>query len=260
MKKQWTKLAALVLCLCTFLSLSVYAKKAYPKPTEQFFVNDFAGVLQEADKSKMQSLGEALYQKTGAQMVVVTVPSMDGESVEDYAYHLANTWGIGDEADDSGVLLFFALNERKIRIEVGSGLEGQLPDGKTGRILDEYAIPLLRNNQYSEGLERAYWALCNETYHEFGLEMDEAYVPIERQEPSNVQRVLHSPKMQVAYIVGILLLLLFLRRRGIFIWGFPFGGGGGFSSGGGSGFSGGGGGGFSGGGGSFSGGGSSRDF
>ena len=257
MKKQLQKSILLALCLCFFLSLPVSAKKSYPAPTDAFFVNDFANVISEADEQKMQALGEELYRKTKAQVVVVTVPNMQGETIENYGYDLANAWGIGDKDDDSGVLLLFAKEERKIRIEVGSGLEGQLPDGKTGRILDNYAIPLLRENHYSEGLERAYWALCNETYKEFGLEMDGNYQPVEESVNRPQKRI--SPLKQLITLIAILAVITFLSRRGILVWPLFFGGGGhgGGFSGGGGGFSGGG---FSGGGGGFSGGGSSRDF
>ena len=147
MKKLLSLLGAAL--LLAMLCLPAAAKTEYPKPTTDFFVNDFAGCLSSDDAAYMQSLGEALYKATKAQVVVVTVESLDGESIEDYAIGLGREWGIGDEETDSGVLLLLSSGDREVRIEVGYGLEGRLTDGKTGRILDNYAMPYLRNNDFS---------------------------------------------------------------------------------------------------------------
>ena len=126
--------AAIVLAVT--LCLAAAAEVAY-QPTAQFFVNDFADVLSAHAEQEIVELGRALQQQTGAQAVAVTVPSLDGQSVEDYAIDLANSWGIGQAEEDNGVLILIAVEERKLRIEVGLGLEGTLPDGKTGRIIPQ---------------------------------------------------------------------------------------------------------------------------
>ncbi len=260
------------LCVCLWLVLlllPVSAKTTYPQPTEDFFVNDFAGCLTASDKAEMQKLGEALYKSTGAQAVVVTVSSLDDKAIEDYGYDLANEWGIGEEKADSGVLLLLSTGDRKVRIEVGKGLEGRLTDGKTGRILDNYAIPYLKSNDFSTGLLEAYKAIVNEVYIEYG-ETPSDYVPIEEEAASGSEYGLarligmFSP---IAFVV-ILIILSILRGSnggsgGNHHRGGRYGGGyygGGFSGGHSSGGFSGGGGGFSGGGGSFGGGGSSRGF
>lgn len=251
------RLAALFLgLLCAaLLALPVSAARGdYPQPTNDFFVNDFAGCLSADDAREMQARGEALYRATGAQAVVVTVESLDGASIEDYGYGLANEWGIGAEDADSGVLLLLSTGDRQVRIEVGSGLEGQLTDGKTGRILDTYAMPYLRADDFSTGLLEAYKSIVNEVYLEFGLEPESGYEPVESLPEENENRT--TAILAPITIVVILTLIVLLRRRGGFGGGFYIGG----FSGGGGGFSGGGGGGFSGGGGGFSGGGSSRGF
>lgn len=130
--------AAIVLAVT--LCLAAAAEVAY-QPTAQFFVNDFADVLSAQTEQEIVELGRALQQQTGAQAVAVTVPSLGGQSVEDYAIDLANSWGIGQAEEDNGVLILIAVEERKLRVEVGLGLEGALPDGKTGRIMDEYMSP-----------------------------------------------------------------------------------------------------------------------
>ena len=123
MRKRIFAVFITCLLLCTYL-LPTAAKSKLPSPTDAFFVNDFANCLTAADAAEMQSLGEALYKATGAQVVVVTVSSLDGEAIEDYGYDLANEWGIGADKADSGVLLLLSTGDRQVRIEVGKGLEG----------------------------------------------------------------------------------------------------------------------------------------
>lgn len=239
---------------------AIAAKPADLQPTSRFFVNDFAGVLTADAEDAMYAQGVQLAEKTKAQIVAVTVPSLDGLDVETFSYQLAAQWGIGDKEKDNGVLLLLAVQERKVRIEVGYGLEGRLNDAKVGRLLDNYAVPYFRENQFSEGMQATYDALINETYLEYGLEPDPNYDPSrsDAEDGDFVSNILPI------IIIGIVLLIMFSRGRGgppfIFFGGVPHRHtrSGGFGSFGGGGF--GGGGGFSGGGGSFGGGGSSRGF
>lgn len=255
MKRLVALFGVMLLCAALLVPASAAKKTVYPKAQSNFFVNDFADCLDAQDEAEMQQLGEQLYKATGAQVVVVTVLSLDGESIEDYGYGLANEWGIGDDDADSGVLLLLSTGDREVRIEVGKGLEGCLPDGKTGRILDSYAIPYLRENAFSEGLLQAYKVLVNEVYIEYGIEVSD-YTPVE-EEPAytNTPSTIFLP-----LLIFIILVLIFGRFGGYRhrrYYGGTFGGGsfGGGSFGGGHSS-----GGFHGGGGSFGGGGSSRGF
>lgn len=270
MKKTASFVCALV-CL-VLLCFPTAAKASYPQPTRDFFVNDFADCLNAADAAEMQKIGEALYQATEAQVVVVTVSSLDGEEIEDYGYDLANAWGIGEGKADSGVLLLLSTGDRQVRIEVGKGLEGRLTDGKTGRILDNYAVPHLKNNDFSTGLTEAYKAIVNEVYAEYDVTPQdgvEEYAVPEAYSADDAMDAIELGGMILAFIIVAIFVLISIarggrgggyRRRRYYGNDFPPGGfgggfGGGHSSGGG--FSGGG---FSGGGGSFGGGGSSRGF
>lgn len=265
MKKQ--RLLSLVgsglLSVLLMLSLvpAIAAKPADLQPTTRFFVNDFADVLTADAEDAMYAQGVQLAEKTKAQIVAVTIPSLDGLDVETFSYQLASQWGIGDKDRDNGILLLLAVNERKVRIEVGYGLEGRLNDAKVGRMLDNYAVPYFKDNNFSAGMQATYDALINETYLEYGLEPDPNYDPSRSEEDDGgiVGGILPF------IVIGIVLLTLFSRGRGgppfIFFGGVPHqhNRSGGFNGGfGGGGF--GGGGGFSGGGGGFGGGGSSRGF
>ena len=250
MKKIYTVFAALAVFLVLFTNVAFAAD--LPKPTKNFFVNDFANVISNADEEKMQQQGEALFKECGAQVVVVTVKSLSGEDLESYSLNLARSWRIGSDKNDDGILLLLAVDERKVRIEVGYGLEGALPDSKTGRILDTYGVERFKKNDFSTGLAAVYDSLVNEVYIEKGLDPADGYTPVEDYSLTSKEKV-------IAYGIIALIVLAFIftnrgkRKRGFVYYGGGFGGGG-FS---GSGSSGGG---FSGGGGSFGGGGSSRGF
>lgn len=250
MKKIYTVFAALAVFLVLFSNVAFAAD--LPKPTKNFFVNDFANVISNADEKKMQQQGEALFKECGAQVVVVTVKSLNGEDLESYSLNLARSWRIGSDKNDDGILLLLAVDERKVRIEVGYGLEGALPDSKTGRILDTYGVDRFKKNDFSTGLAAVYDSLVNEVYIEKGLDHADGYTPVEDYSLTTKEKV-------ITYGIIALIVLAFIftnrgkRKRGFVYYGGGFGGGG-FS---GSGSSGGG---FSGGGGSFGGGGSSRGF
>lgn len=256
MKKYSAILLSAVLLILS-LSVSAFAAK-YPTPTQKFFVNDFADCISDADEQKMQSMAEELYEKSGAQVVCVTVNSLDGKDVRDYALGLGREWGIGSKNND-GVLLLLSVEERQIDIEVGYGLEGALPDGKTGRILDNYAIPYLKSDDFSTGLREAFSALIGETATEYGVEINGSSLAPDEDEDEEYES---SKAVIIDFIIFIIILLVIRKITGRTPFIF-FGGGGNHRSGGGfsgGGFSGGSSGGFSGGGGSFGGGGSSRGF
>ena len=90
------------------------------------------------------NLGRSIEDQTTAQVAVLTIETIGERTIEEFANEAFRQFGIGSEKEDNGVLLVIAMNERKIRIEVGYGLECRIPDGKAGRILDEYAITYLK--------------------------------------------------------------------------------------------------------------------
>ena len=135
------------------LSQAVSGAEDFPKRTG--LVNDFAGTIPQAEKQKMEILAQEVLQKTGTSVVVVTLPTIGDADVATYVTELYQTWGIGKKGEDKGVLIFLALKERRVRIETGYGVEGILPDGLVGEILDKYAVPFLKKGQYGKGLYNA---------------------------------------------------------------------------------------------------------
>lgn len=251
-KRQKIHFAFFLLLFILILSnMTSVTLAAVVSPTSDFYVNDNAGVLTRETKQYIMDTNVELQKKTGAQIVVVTVKSLDGMSIEDYAYQLFNSWGIGDKTKDNGLLLLCSYGDRKFRIEVGYGLEGKLPDGKTGRMQDEYIIPYLRNDNFDEGIRNGYSAFLKEVADEYGVTITGSEKAVKKELSSDSYTIMY---IIMTFITLVLFILQskFRGRGGPFIF---FGGGGGFHGGG---FSGGGG--FHGGGGHSGGGGSSRSF
>ncbi len=251
-----------------------------PEPTNNFFVNDFADVISEENEQDIMKIGVDLYKQTSAQVVVVTVDSLDGYEVNDYALELGREWGVGSKETNNGVVLLLSVNDREVTILVGYGLEGCLTDAGTGRILDDYAVPYLSNNDFSTGLLEAYKAIAGDVCTEYGIELNPDY-QISYDDYDYSYSVSNDDSDETGGIMlfvstfALILIILFISKlaggnsddsnHG---GGSYHGGGrsyrgptfyGGFSGGSRGGFSGGGGG-FRGGGGSFGGGGSSRGF
>ena len=133
------------------LSVSVTAQAAQ-RLRPQGLVNDFAGVINSQTAQQLESALLDLERQTGAEVAVVTVPTVPGGDIEKAAADLARDWGIGKRGKDDGVLILCAVQDRRVRIEVGYGLEAILPDAKTGRIIDEQMLPRFRAGDFSTGL------------------------------------------------------------------------------------------------------------
>lgn len=262
--KRFSVKAVISLLILSVFAFQVSAKDKYPSPTSRFFVNDFADVIDSVAEDEIYSRAVSLQKKTTAQTVVVTVSTLDGQEPSDYALKLGREWGVGNKNDDNGIVILLAKEERQIYIAVGYGLEGALPDSKTGRIIDNYGLEYLKSDDFSTGLLEISKAIINEVYIEYGEEPEHGYTPIDEISGGETLSE-YSGKVAASWFLLIVLVVLYImlfgRRRRGFIW---FGGGG---FGGGNGFGGhsggnhfGGGGGFSGGGGSFGGGGAGRGF
>lgn len=156
-----------------FLVINIFTINSFAvvSPTADFYVNDYAGLLDNETKEYIINKNKILYSQTGAQIVVVTIQSLEDNSLEDYANELFRNFGIGDKTKNNGVLLLLALKERKFRVEVGYGLEGVLPDAKTGRMQDEYIIPYLKQDKWNEGIKNGFNAFLDVVSKEYNLDI-----------------------------------------------------------------------------------------
>jgi uncharacterized protein len=123
------------------------------------YVTDLAGVIPQSTRQRLETLGTELQQKTGAQMAIVTVKSLDNRPIEDYAVDLFKHLGVGSKKENSGVLLLLAPNDRKYRIEVGYGIEPIINDARAGDV-GRAMVPFLRQNDFGSAVEVAAWQLA----------------------------------------------------------------------------------------------------
>lgn len=135
---------------CILLLSTLLAAQSFPKPLGR--VSDFAGVIDPAIEAEIDHRLDLLEQQTSSEIAVATVESLAGMSVEEYANRLFKEWGVGQAKQDNGVLVLVAPKEREMRIEVGYGLEGVLPDGLSGQIVREQFTPRFRDGDYSGGI------------------------------------------------------------------------------------------------------------
>ncbi len=139
-----------MLCLVAAAALGADLTALQP----QGYVSDFAGVVSPESRSQLETYCASLERTTGVQMALVTVPSLNGEPVEDIANALFRKWGIGQKGKDTGILLLLSIGDRRSRLEVGYGLEPIITDGDAGSILRAMA-PYLRVGRYGDAMVEA---------------------------------------------------------------------------------------------------------
>jgi uncharacterized protein len=250
----------LLLWLAALLAAAAPAGAASPFPASRGAVNDFAGVISAPAAGRMEQLAREVLQKTGTALVVATVETIGENDPDDYANRLYQAWGIGRKGEDKGVLIFLALKERRVRIETGYGVEGILPDGLTGGILDRHALPAFKEGDFGRGLLATMTAVAQIVARDAGVTLTGVPPSPPRQKRAEPAKV---GLLQLLFLLAAIAFLLGTRRgRAMLPWLLLLlmsGGGG--RRGGGGGFGGFGGGGFGGfGGGMSGGGGSSRGF
>jgi uncharacterized protein len=245
-------LAVLAFALLLIGAGPSFAALTFPPLTGR--VVDDAHVLTPQVQADLTSQLAALEQKNGDQLVVVTLPSLQGAQIEDYGYQLGRAWGVGQKGKNSGALFIVVPSEHKVRIEVGYGLEPVLTDALTSVILQTQVLPKFRAGDVSGGVVAGTGALVQQ----LGLDPQEAAAKAQAATTQQDSAPIHPHPIPVFFIllIAFFVIRLFLGGRGDGLWALPFlfmGGGGGYRGGDDEG----GGGGFSGGGGSFGGGGSS---
>jgi len=169
MKQNFLRLFCFFVLACRLLPC--LCAQQLPRPVG--FVNDFAQVMNGKDAQEIEELSAAVKEKTGAELAVVTVNTFAPyAAIEEFSIALAQEWGVGERGRDNGVLLVLAVSERKVRIEVGYGLEGAIPDSVAGRILDTAVIPAFRENDFSRGLAQGIRAIAAYVAKENGVSLD----------------------------------------------------------------------------------------
>lgn len=204
------KMLLIALILLFFLNFPLIAI-TFPQPTPLKYVNDYVGIISDDYVKNIVSIGKELEEKTGAQLTTVIVDTIGDTTIEEYAVELFRKWGIGQKGKDNGVLLLVAIKDRVMRIEVGYGLEGAIPDGKAGRIRDEYIIPYFKQEDYSKGVYYGYLALAKEIAKEYNVELTmdiDSELP-QQDETETIQKYLPI----IVFVIIVILITLSKRTR-----------------------------------------------
>lgn len=247
--KGCTAAAALVLLALLLLPSVCYC--VLPVPALSARVNDYASMLSPQAKSDIEAKLQEFERQESTQIVILTVPSLKGDPMEDFSIRVAETWKIGRKGTDNGLLLIVSRDDRKVRIEVGYGLEGRLTDLLAGRIVQNEIVPAFKAGRFDEGFTKGVAAMIDAVRGEY-------------KGSSAAEKNGDAPSIPLLLLILLIFFFYWISqvRRGHGGGGFMGpgapggwypggfgGGGGGFDSGG-----------FSGGGGGFGGGGASGDW
>lgn len=191
-----------LLCVISFGAI------AQEIPAFQGYVSDDAEILSPQMREKLTALLQELEQKTTAQIAVLTVRTTKPYDDFQYAVKVFDNWKIGQKGKDNGALFLVATEDRRVRIVTGYGLEGILPDGKVGAILDEFVLPEFREGHFDEGIYKGVWAVALVIAKDAGVELTgEAPIDPERLPIDNVSPI----SLVIALIVIFFIVSMIMR-------------------------------------------------
>lgn len=214
-------------------------------PRPQGWVSDFAQIIPSETQLQINKIAAEIEQKTSAEVAVVTVKNLNGLAIEDYSVKLFEKWKIGKKDKNNGILFLIASEDRKLRIEVGYGLEGALPDGLCGEILDKAVIPFFKQGDTGQGILGGVYGIALLVAKEYNVDLSNGLIPENTAIPTLAQNSYPPLKLGLANIIFIAIIFLILLYLMIFHPGLFFflllnvlfsggrGGGGGFGGGGG---------------------------
>lgn len=183
-----------------------FSARAYDNPGKPAgFVNDYANLLSVEQKTSLENDLNKFDKETSNQISVVTIKSLNGDTIENFAVKLFADWKIGQDKKDNGVLLLIALDERKMRLEVGYGLEGALPDATANQIITKTLRPAFQNNDYYGGISQAVSQIMAATRGEYQAE------PVAASSANIFKRM--NSDLFIWLIVALFYGLSALRRR-----------------------------------------------
>lgn len=172
-----------------------------PKAQADVYVYDDDNLFDESVEGQLNSMLVELEKKTGAEFVVNTVKSLLGKEIEDYSIKVANDLGIGKKDKDNGVLLLISRSDKRVRLEIGKGLEGVLNDSKCGRILDKYFVPYRDKDEYTEATKLTVQSVINEIAKDAGVSIDGVDDSVTAPE---------AEKIPWGWIIGIILVIIII--------------------------------------------------
>jgi uncharacterized protein len=184
---------------------------AEPPAMPRDYVVDLAGVIRSDVKSRLNASLQELEQKTSAQVLVLTIQSLDNQSIEEFAFTTKEKWRLGQKRKDNGALVVVAVKDKKYRFEIGYGLENILPDSLVGTIGREYLVPYFRKGDYSSGIANAVFAIIQVIAKQQGVQI------------TGMQGIKRASKEQGISFNNLLLMLLLFGPIVVGLMSFMFG-------------------------------------
>ena len=243
-KRRIISYLMLLMVLATLMSMlaGCATSEKIPIPTveKDVYIYDEDNIIDDDVEKNLNKMLVELEEKTEVEFAVVSVNSLLDRSIEDYANNLFNTLGIGKKGKDNGVLLLFSRSDKKVRLEIGRGLEGCLNDSKCGRILDDYFVPYRESDEYTKATEMTVKAVLNVIAEEYEIDIQGLEKNLSAEDNYDDETELARLILVIIILIIIVIVLIIISSGGG--RGFYGGSSGGFSGGGfGGGFSGGGG-------------------
>lgn len=170
MKKNKNRISLIILCIIVLFTTASYGDKLkLPESSYDFYVYDESNILNDYVKDYIIDVNKELYETTGAQIVVATVNSLQDLDIKSYSLELFEKWKIGSKKYDNGIIIIISPNDGETWIEVGYGLEGQLTDSKTKKIIRDYMLASFSEGEYSEGVLSGFNQLLLEVEKEYDI-------------------------------------------------------------------------------------------
>lgn len=181
-------------------------------PRSDRLIYDAAGVIDDAVERELEARHRELLAKAGVALVVITVPGLVDETIDELAVRVGQNWGVGQKGQDRGLVVALARDDRQIFVATGYGTEGYLPDGRVGALLDEHALPYLRQNQFSEGVVRLSNKLVAVSSREYGVTLTGSAAITQRPE---------QPRGGLGGVLRVVLLVLGIVGFALLAWRHP---------------------------------------
>ncbi|WP_332060936.1 TPM domain-containing protein [Bartonella sp. CB74] len=211
----WTFIS--ILCLLIVSGGISYSQSKFPPLTG--YINDVAHILDNETTENLTKKLATLEEKSGDQIVIVTLPTLSGNDIETYSNSLFRTWQLGQKQINNGVLLLIAPNEREVRIEVGYGLEGELTDAISAVIINNFILPNFRKGNYREGIVEAVNAIINvitESDSDFTsrIKMQAKIVEVQRKQAEKKEMIANAVIFLIFFImIGLPILAMVFGKK-----------------------------------------------
>jgi uncharacterized protein len=190
------------------------ATEALAEAMPATYVVDNAGIIENSVEYRLAGLLQELEQKTGAQMIILTVPSTNGIPIEEYAIEKAEAWKLGQKGKDNGLLMVVAVNDRRYRVEVGYGLEPVIPDSLAGTIARKYLVPRFKAGDYTTGIYESAVIIMNTIAGSEGVEL--SGMPRIKNSRSQSKKSPVSSLLSFLFFIFIISSFMNRRSRGLF--------------------------------------------